>query len=92
MSVSAPLAYGGVSAQQAAPKVAVPVLYVAQRTTGSSGTPPGAGRGVDGAARTPRRWSPLDAIHGCPLVIEPGGDAKFRAAVFEFLANYAPPA
>jgi alpha-beta hydrolase superfamily lysophospholipase len=89
VSVSAPLAYGGVSAQQAAPTVAVPVLYVANENDGIIGDAAAELKAASTASPDAQALVTSGAIHGVPLVIE-GGDAKIRAALFAFLAKYAP--
>jgi pimeloyl-ACP methyl ester carboxylesterase len=89
VSVSGPLAYGGVSAEQAAPEVAVPALFLAQQDDGLFGDAALAFGKAATASPDARAVVTSGAIHGVPLVIE-GGDPKLRAAFFAFLAKYAP--
>jgi hypothetical protein len=89
VSVSAPLAYGGVSAQQAAATVAVPILYVANENDGIIGDAATELKAASTASPDAQALVTSGAIHGVPLVID-GGDAKIRAALFAFLAKYAP--
>jgi len=89
VSVSAPLAYGGVSAQQEAPKIAVPALYLANEDDGLFGDAAAEFKAASTASPDAQVLVTSGAIHGVPLVIE-GGDAKLRAAFFAFLTKYAP--
>jgi pimeloyl-ACP methyl ester carboxylesterase len=89
VSVSAPLAYGGVSAQQAAPAVAVPALYLANQDDGLIGDAATEFKQISTASPDAQALVTSGAVHGVPLVIE-GGDARIRAALFAFLAKYAP--
>lgn len=89
VSVSAPLAYGGVSAQQEAPKIAVPALYLANEDDGLFGDAAVEFKTASTASPDAQALVTSGAIHGVPLVIE-GGDAKLREAFFAFLAKYAP--
>ncbi|GIF48096.1 alpha/beta hydrolase family protein [Asanoa ferruginea] len=89
VSVSAPLAYAGVSAQQAAATLSVPVLYVANENDGIIGDAATELKAASTASPDAQALVTSGAIHGVPLVIE-GGDAKIRTALFAFLAKYAP--
>ncbi|MDG4821879.1 alpha/beta hydrolase [Asanoa sp. WMMD1127] len=86
VSVSAPLAYGGVSAQQSAPSVGVPALFLAHEDDGIFGD---SARELAAACGDATAVVTPGAIHGVPLVIE-GGDPKLRAAFFDFLTEHAP--
>ncbi|GAA1885575.1 alpha/beta fold hydrolase [Asanoa iriomotensis] len=88
VSVSAPLAYGGVSAQQETPKLAVPALFLAQQDDGLFGDAALEFEKAATASPDAQALVTPGATHGVPLVIE-GGDAKLRAAFFAFLAKHA---
>ncbi|GIF69632.1 hypothetical protein Ais01nite_76670 [Asanoa ishikariensis] len=89
VSVSAPLAYGGVSAQQETPKISVPALFLANQDDGLFGDAAKEFKAAATASPDAQVLVTSGAIHGVPLVIE-GGDAKLRAAYFAFLAKNAP--
>ncbi|MEV4535366.1 alpha/beta fold hydrolase [Asanoa sp. NPDC049518] len=89
VSVSAPLAYGGVSAQEAVPQVTVPALFLAQQDDGLFGDAAKDFKAAATASPDARLLVTPGAIHGVPLVIE-GGDPKLREAFFAFLSRYAP--
>ncbi|SNT44889.1 Alpha/beta hydrolase family protein [Asanoa hainanensis] len=89
ISVSAPLAYGGVSAQESAPKLTVPALFLAQQDDGLFGDAAKQFKTAATASPDAQLLVTPGATHGVPLVIE-GGDTKLREAFFAFLAKYAP--
>lgn len=91
VSVSAPLIFASVSAQEAAPAVTVPVLYVAQADDGLFGDAARQLAEASTASEDARYLVTPGSTHGSPIV-EPGGDAQLRAAVADFLADHAPPA
>ena len=91
VSVSAPLVFGRSRAQEAAPLVKVPVLYVAQADDGLFGDAARQLAEASTASTDARVLVTPGSTHGSPIV-EPGGDEQLRAAVADFLADHAPPA
>jgi pimeloyl-ACP methyl ester carboxylesterase len=91
VAVSAPLAFGGVSAQEAAPRLKVPVLYVAQADDRLFGDAARQLAEASTAAPDARFLVTPGTVHGNGI-IDPGGDEKLRAAVADFLTDHAPPA
>ncbi|GIF74757.1 alpha/beta hydrolase [Asanoa siamensis] len=89
VSVSGPLAYGGVSAEQAASKVRVPALYLAQQDDGLFGDAALTFEAASTASPDAQALVTPGTIHGVPLITE-GGDAKLRQAFFAFLEKHAP--
>jgi pimeloyl-ACP methyl ester carboxylesterase len=91
VAVSSPLAFAGVSAQEAAPRLKVPVLYVAQADDSLFGDAARQLAEASTASPDARYLVTPGTTHGNGI-IDPGGDEKLRAAVADFLTDRAPPA
>jgi len=91
ISSSGPAVYGGVDAAEAVPKIAVPVLFVAQEDDRLFGQE--ARQMYDLAKASPDTEIKVTpgTTHGHRLV-SPGGDEAIRKVMYAFLAKHAPPA